>query len=146
MRALREKEEVAMQELAEYIKDLKEQQKKLKKQGLAVQLNVDEQTVSRWSSGEEIPDDESCIRLAFIAGDDPAKVLILKYFSSSSNMSRPFWEKVYIKYRYGRTFAQAMSERSPYDRRNGALQFNGDDRRKAQDRRRGLDRRLLLAS
>jgi transcriptional regulator with XRE-family HTH domain len=136
---------MAMQDLSAYLQNLKEQLNIQNNGELAAQLNVDEQKVSRWCNGEEIPDDESCIKLASIAGDDPAKVLILKHLSSASIMSRAFWEKVSVRYRYGRTFPKFLGKRSQTDRRRSVLQFTGSDRRSRHDRRRGLDRRLGLA-
>jgi hypothetical protein len=135
-----------MQNLSEYIQSLKERLKTQNNPGLATQLRTDEQRVSRWCSGEEIPDDDTCIRLAFIAGDDPAKVLILKHLSSGSVMSAAFWEKISIKYRHGRIFPNSLGEGSHYDRRTRVSQYNGADRRLLRDRRRGVDRRLVLAS
>jgi transcriptional regulator with XRE-family HTH domain len=135
-----------MQSLSEYIKDLKKGLKIQKNEELAKQLNIDEQTVSRWCNGEEIPDDDTCIRLAFIAGDDPAKVLILRYLSSASIMSSAFWETISIKYRYGWTLPKSRNIGSRYDRRHRDIQITGTDRRSLDDRRRGLDRRLPLAS
>jgi transcriptional regulator with XRE-family HTH domain len=136
---------MAIQDLSAYLQNLKEQLNIRNNGELATQLNVDEQRVSRWCNGEEIPDDESCIKLASIAGDDPAKVLILKHLSSASIMARDAWEKVSIKYRYGRTTPKSPGKRSEYDRRHSVLQFTGADRRSLNDRRRGLDRRLVLA-
>lgn len=136
---------MAMQDLSEYLRNLKEQLSIQKKEELAAQLNIDEQKVSRWFNGEELPDDDSCIRLAFIAGDDPGKVLILKHLSSAPITARAFWEKVTIKYLDGRTIPKTMDKRSQYDRRRSVTQITGADRRSKNDRRRGLDRRLALA-
>jgi len=135
-----------MQDLSEYIKVLQKQLKTQKNQELATLLNIEEQRVLGWCNGEELPDDDTCIRLAFIAGDDPARVLILKHVSSASIMSRTFWEKIDIKSRYGRTFPTSLAEDSQNDRRHSVIQFNGADRRSLYNRRMGLDRRLLLAS
>src|SRR6266446_4348952 len=136
-----------MQNLVEYFEGLKKQLKMQKDQELAAQLNIDEQRVSRWCNGEEIPDDDTCIRLAFIAGDDPANVLVLKHLSSASLISRPFWEKISTKLQNGRTVPKFMilNEGTKFDRRNSVIKFTGADRRSLYDRRRGLDRRLLLA-
>ncbi|HET6465463.1 MAG TPA: helix-turn-helix transcriptional regulator [Nitrospiria bacterium] len=136
---------MAMQDLSAYLQNLKERLNIPNNRELATQLNVDEQRVSRWCNGEEIPDDDSCIKLAFIAGDDPADVLILKHLSSASIMARAFWEKVSIKHRYGRTIPKSLDKGSEYDRRHNVIQFTGADRRSLSDRRRGLDRRLLFA-
>jgi len=136
---------MAMQELSAYLQNLKEQLNIRNNGELATQLNVDEQRVSRWCNGEELPDDDSCIKLAFIAGDDPAKVLILRHLSSASLMGRDIWEKVSIKYRYGRTSPKSLDKGSEYDRRHSVLQFTGADRRLRNERRRGPDRRLVLA-
>ena len=136
---------MAMQDLSAYLQNLKERLNIQNNRELATQLNVDEQRVSRWCNGEEIPDDDSCIKLAFIAGDDPADVLILKHLSSASIMAKGFWEKVSIKHRYGRTIPKSLDKGSEYDRRHNVIQFTGADRRSLSDRRRGLDRRLLLA-
>jgi hypothetical protein len=136
---------MAMQDLSAYLQNLKEQFNIQNNGELAARFNIDEQRFSRWCDGEEIPDDDSCIKLASIAGDDPAKVLILKHLSSASEMARSFWEKVSIKYRYGRTFPKSLGKGSEYDRRRSVLQFTGSDRRLLHDRRRGLDRRLGLA-
>ena len=137
---------MAIQDLSAYLQNLKEQLNIRNNGELATQLKIDEQRVSRWCNGEEIPDDDSCIKLAFIAGDDPAKVLVLKNLSSASIMARAFWEKLSINYRYGRTSPKFMDKGSEYDRRHSVLQFTGADRRSLNDRRRGLDRRLVLAS
>jgi len=136
---------MAMQDLSAYLQNLKERLNIPNNRELATQLNVDEQRVSRWCNGEEIPDDDICIKLAFIAGDDPADVLILKHLSSASIMARAFWEKVSIKHRYGRTIPKSLDKGSEYDRRHNVIQFTGADRRSLSDRRRGLDRRLLFA-
>jgi len=136
---------MAMQDLSAYLQNLKQRLNIQNNGELAAQLKIEEQKVSRWCNGEEIPDDDSCIKLANIAGDDPAKVLILKHLSSASIMSRAFWENVSIKYRYGRTSPKSLDKRSEYDRRRSVLQFTGTDRRLMHDRRRGLDRRLGLA-
>jgi hypothetical protein len=136
---------MAMQDLSTYLQNLKEQLNIRNNGELATQLNIDEQRVTRWCNGEEVPDDDSCIKLAFIAGDDPAKVLILKHLSSASIMARDIWEKVSIKYRYGRTSPKAQDKRSEYDRRHSVVKFTGTDRRSRHDRRRGLDRRIVLA-
>ncbi|MBI3596295.1 MAG: helix-turn-helix transcriptional regulator [Nitrospirae bacterium] len=136
---------MAMQDLSAYLQNLKEQLSIQKNGELATQLNIDEQRVSRWCNGEEIPDDDSCIKLASIAGDDPAKVLILKHLSSTSIMARAYWEKVSIKYRYGRTSPKSLDKGSEHDRRHRVIQFKGADRRLLHDRRRWLDRRLVLA-
>ena len=137
-----------MQNLSEYIQDLKNQLKMQEKQELAERLNIDEQTILGWGKGEQIPDDDTCIRLAFIAGDDPARVLVLKHLSSASIMSRDFWEKISIKYRDGRTVPKFMilNEGTKFDRRQIDMQFTGTNRRSLYERRRDLDRRLLLAS
>jgi len=136
---------MAMQDLSAYLQNLKGQLNIRNNGELATQLKIDEPRVSRWCNGEEIPDDESCIQLAFMAGDDPAKVLILKHLSSASLMGRDIWEKVSIKYRYGRTSPKSLDKGSEYDRRHSVLQFTGADRRLRNERRRGLDRRLVLA-
>jgi len=136
---------MVMRDLSAYIRNLKEQLSTQKSEELAAQLDTDEQRVLRWCNGEEIPDDDSCIKLAFIAGDDPAKVLILRHLSSASLMGRDIWEKVSIKYRYGRTSPKSLDKGSEYDRRHSVLQFTGADRRLRNERRRGPDRRLVLA-
>ncbi|HUK56154.1 MAG TPA: helix-turn-helix transcriptional regulator [Nitrospiria bacterium] len=136
---------MAMQDLSAYLQSLKEQLNIRNNGELAARLNIDEQRVSRWCQGEELPDDDSCIKLASMAGDDPAKVLILKHLSSASITARSFWEKVSIKYRHGRTFPKSLDKGSQYDRRHKVLQFTGADRRSPYDRRRELDRRLGLA-
>ncbi|HTN44637.1 MAG TPA: hypothetical protein VMN77_12675 [Nitrospiria bacterium] len=137
---------MAMQDISAYVRNLKEQLAAQKNGDLAEQLKIDEAKLSRWCNGEEIPDDESCIKLASVAGDDPAKVLILKNLSTASMMTRSFWEKAFIKYRYGRTFPISLIQRSRNDRRRSVIQFKGADRRLLlNDRRRGLDRRLGLA-
>ena len=136
---------MAMQDLSAYLQNLKEQLNIQNNGALATQLKIDEQRVSRWCNGEEVPDDDSCIKLAFIAGDDPAKVLIIKHLSSASITARDIWEKVSIKYRYGRTSPKSLDKGSEYDRRHSVIQFNGADRRSRNNRRRGLDRRLVLA-
>jgi hypothetical protein len=136
---------MVMRDLSAYIRNLKEQLSTQKSEELAAQLDTDEQRVLRWCNGEEIPDDDSCIKLAFIAGDDPSKVLVLKHLSSASIMARAFWEKVSVKYRDGWTFPKSLDKGSQYDRRHSVIQFSGTDRRSVDDRRRGLDRRLALA-
>ena len=134
-----------MQDLSAYIQNLSEQLSSRKNGELATQLNIDEQRVSRWCNGEEIPDDESCLKLAYLAGDDPAKVLILKQLASASITARAFWEKVSIKFRDGRTFLKSLDKGAQYDRRHSVIPLTGADRRSLDDRRRGLDRRLALA-
>jgi transcriptional regulator with XRE-family HTH domain len=136
-----------MQSLSEYIKELKKELKMQENQELAAQMNVGEDRVARWCEGEEMPDDDTCVRLAYIAKGDPANVLILKQLSSATNASREYWEKISIKYQYGRTAPRFLfaSQGSSLDRRSNVIQFNGADRRKMNDRRSG-DRRLLLAS
>lgn len=136
---------MAMQDLSAYLRNLKEQLNIRNNGELATQLNIDEQRVSRWCNGEEIPDDDSCVKLALIAGEDPGKVLVLKNLSSASMMARAFWEKVSIKYRYGRTSPKAQDTRSEYDRRRSVIPITGTDRRSLNDRRKGLDRRFVLA-
>ena len=137
-----------MQEIAEYVQDLKKQLKMQDNQELAERLHIDEQTVLKWCNGEEIPDEDTCIQLAYIAKEDPAKVLILKHLSSASKDSRDFWEKISVKYRYGRTLPNflILKDDSQFDRRNNVIKFTGADQRLLHDRRRGQDRRLLLAS
>jgi len=137
---------MAMQDLSAYLQNMKEQLNIQNNGELATLLHIDEQRVSRWCNGEEVPDDDSCIKLAFVAGDDPAKVLVLKHLSSASIMARAFWEKVSIRYQYGRTFPKFLGERSEYNRRHSAIPFTGADRRSLNDRRRGLDRRMALAN
>jgi hypothetical protein len=136
---------MAMQDLSAYLRNLKEQLSIQKKEGLAAQLDMDEQTLSKWCDGEALPDEDSCMKIALIAEEDPAKILILKHLSSAPMMARDSWEKIYIKYRYGRTAPKPEVEVSPYDRRHSVAQFTGVDRRARDDRRRGLDRRLALA-
>ena len=134
-----------MQDLSAYIQNLKEQLRIQKAPQLAAQLNIDERRVSKWCNGEEVPDDDNCIRLAWIAGDDPAKVLILKHLSSASIMSRAFWEKVTIKYQYGRIFRRSLDKGSQYDRRHSVMQLIDADQRSLYNRRIGFDRRLATA-
>jgi len=142
------KEVIAMQNLSEYIQDLKKQLKMQENQELAESLNIDEQTILRWCKGEQIPDDDTCIELAYIAKDDPANVLILKHFSSASKKSSEYWEKISIKFRHGRTVPKFMilNERTKFDRRHSDIQVTGTNRRSLHDRRKVLDRRLPLAS
>jgi len=135
---------MAMQDLSGYLTSLNERLGDQKAEELA-QLNIAEQRFTRWCSGDEIPDDESCIKIALMAGDDPAKVLILKNLSSAPVNAKAFWEKVSIKYRDGRTISRSMDTGVASDRRRRVQPFDGADRRASHDRRRGLDRRLALA-
>jgi len=136
---------MAMQDLSTYLKKLKDDLGVEKTGELALQLRIAEQRFSRWCNGEEIPDDESCVKIAIMAGDDPAKVLILKHLSSAPIMARDPWEKIYIKYRDGWTGPKPETGDSQFDRRRSVLPFDGTDRRTRNDRRQGLDRRLALA-
>jgi hypothetical protein len=136
---------MAMQDLSAYLKNLKDHLGVEKTGELALQLRIAEQRFSRWCDGEEIPDDESCVKIAIMAGDDPAKILILKHLATAPIMARDPWEKIYFKYRDGRTAPRPGAEESTYDRRRSAAQYTGVDRRAQNDRRRGLDRRLALA-
>src|SRR5262245_43028006 len=117
-----EKEVIVMQKLSDYIQELKNKIKTEENQDLSRPLQVDEQSGSRWVSGEEIPDDGTCVELAYIAKEDPAKIIILKHLSSAAGDSREFWEKISIKYRYGRTVTKPWEEGSRYDRRHSSVQ------------------------
>lgn len=61
---------------------------------LALVLGVPDKTVQRWNTGKNQPDDAHAIRLASLAGLDPAEVLAALAWERSTGETRRVWETV----------------------------------------------------
>lgn len=62
---------------------------------LARLLDVPEKTVQRWNSGKHTPDDAMTVRLAELAGLDPAEVLTSIYAQRTTEPAlRELWHKI----------------------------------------------------
>lgn len=81
-----------------YLKGVKTKLKITSDRQLAVKLGVTQSYVSQIMSGGQIPNDDICVRIAELAGDDPIHVLLIAHIDRSSIVSRLYWEHLFKLY------------------------------------------------
>lgn len=85
-----------MTEFTVYLKGIKAKLGIKSDRELAFKIGVSPAYISNMKLGQ-IPDDDVCLKIAEIAGDDPGKVLLLAHKSKASEKSKPYWESLFKK-------------------------------------------------
>jgi plasmid maintenance system antidote protein VapI len=143
-----------MGNFADYMKAVQERLNLHSLVALAEQLSIPSESVEKIIRNELTPDDELCLRIAYLTGDDPALVLALAHYDSATVITRPYWEKILLKLRDGRVHHSTLTDRRSWNERR--MQSSGGstaqkvslshDRRQKIDRRSWLDRRFSCIS
>ena len=86
---------MAMKSFNEYLEDIR-WEKRLKQYELAKILGVSEGAISKYLKGEDVPEDDKCVRLAEFNGDDPHLVLAIARGSRAKDLKvKNLWEDMY---------------------------------------------------
>ena len=141
-----------METVGEYLARVQGQLGIPNSQELAERLSLPVETIEGILRNEIIPEDNICLKIAYLAGDDPVFILAMAHFSSGSVLTKPYWEKILFKLKDGRVFHRGYKDRRSWtDRRilNQARspQTKGvppKENRKVSDRREFFDRRTQL--
>ena len=62
---------------------------------LAIKLSISQSAVAGWTNSGRTPEDETCIKIANLAGDDPSQVILLAHKVKASEKTRPYWDKIF---------------------------------------------------
>ncbi len=62
---------------------------------LAVRIGVSYSLVHGFLHSNRIPGDDICVKIAELAGDDPARVIALAHVVKASGASKRAWEKIF---------------------------------------------------
>ncbi len=139
-----------MERFADYMKAVQERLDLHSPAALAEQLSVSSEMVEEIIRNESTPHDELCLKIAYLAGDDPILILVLAHYTSATVNTRPYWEKILLKLRNGRVHHSTLTDRRSWNERrissskSSTLQTAAlsHDRRQEIDRRTWLDRRF----
>lgn len=140
-----------MENLGNYLKNLQEKLGFPDPKNLADQLSISPESIKNILQNKLIPDDELCLRIAYLAGDDPALVLAIAHFSSANVTAKTYWEKIFLKLKNGRVFNQGYKDRRSWSERRLPHSKSGspvemgsfpEKRKGIGDRRTVMDRRL----
>lgn len=109
---------------------------------LADRLLISVEMVEGVLRNETVPEDKLCLRIAYLAGDDPVFILAMAHYSSGNVFTKPYWEKIWFKLKDGRVFHPGYKDRrSSADRRILKRDPPPKENRKVFDRREYVDRR-----
>lgn len=61
----------------------------------AGQIGVSQSFMSNMMAGWQVPEDDTCIKIAKLAGDNPERIILLARKSKASDTSRPYWEHIF---------------------------------------------------
>lgn len=93
-----------MQTIDSYLNDLI-WNRRLKKKDLAHILGVSGGALTHYLKGEDVPDDEKCLRLAEFSGDDPKAVLIMAQASrAKQGKASLLWADIYETFKKASNF------------------------------------------
>jgi transcriptional regulator with XRE-family HTH domain len=62
---------------------------------LAHKIGITQSAISNIMAGASIPSDETCIKIAELAGDDPALVILMAHKSKASEATKKHWAKIF---------------------------------------------------
>ncbi|HEX9757433.1 MAG TPA: hypothetical protein VGB26_06485 [Nitrospiria bacterium] len=140
-----------MENLENYLENLQKKLGLTDSENLADRLSIPHETLKGMLRNQWIPNDELCLRIAYLSGDDPALVLAIAHFSTAKLTSKPFWEKILLKLRNGRVFSRGYRDRRSWNERRllyskpppPLVSGSTPERRQgAENRRMVMDRRL----
>lgn len=110
---------------------------------LAERLLISVDMVEDILGNEMVPEDELCLRIAYLAGDDPVLILAMAHYASGNVFTKPYWEKILFKLKDGRVFHQGYRDRRSWaDRRIINQVKPREENRKIFDRREYFDQRI----
>ena len=138
-----------METVGEYLARVQERLYISDSEELAERLLLSVEMVEGILQNKVIPEDKICLRIAYLAGDDPVFILAMAHYSSGNVFTKPYWEKILFKLKDGRVFHRGYkNRRSLMDRRISnrvaPSQKKGvppQENRKISDRRENFDRR-----
>ncbi len=62
---------------------------------LSIKSGIAYSTIQSWMKAGKVPEDDVCIKIANLAGDDPARVILLAHKAKASDVSKPYWNKIF---------------------------------------------------
>ncbi len=85
---------IEMTEIVAYLQNVKIRLGIKSDRQLAMKSEITQAAICSIMGGGSVPTDETCIRIALLAGDDPAYVIALARKSKASEASRPYWDRI----------------------------------------------------
>ncbi|MBI4847544.1 MAG: helix-turn-helix domain-containing protein [Nitrospirae bacterium] len=86
-----------MTEFATYVEGIKVKLGIKSDRELALKLGIAPPSLCNIVNGHGIPSDDTCLKIAALAGDDPEQVLLLAHKSKASEKSKPYWDSLLKK-------------------------------------------------
>ncbi len=83
-----------MNDLISYLREVKTRNNIKSDREFALKVGLTQAAMSNFMGGAGSPNDESCIKIARFAGDDPARVIALAHKCKATENSRPYWDKL----------------------------------------------------
>lgn len=84
-----------MTEIARYLEGVKAKLDIKSDTQLAIRLGVSQAAVQKWMKTGAVPDDDMCLKIAEIAADDPAMVILLAHKSRASEATKKHWARIF---------------------------------------------------
>lgn len=81
-----------MTEFSQYLSSVKVRLGMRSERELALKLGISTTSIYNIIKGSSIPDDDKCLKIAEISGDDADKILLLAHKCKASDKSRPIWD------------------------------------------------------
>ena len=83
-----------MNELVSYLRDLKARLGIKSDRELASKIGMTQAGICNIMTGGGLPNDEHCVKIALLGGDDPAHIIALAHKSKASESMRPYWDRI----------------------------------------------------
>lgn len=84
-----------MTEFAKYLTGVKAKMGIKSDNQLSIKLGVSQSAVQSWSVGGRVPEDDTCIKIASLSGDDPSQVILLAHKVKATDAAKPYWDKIF---------------------------------------------------